>query len=200
MKCSWAALNGMKKESARLVVSGKTWTFAKRIKILKVWVRCVLDCYIYAIGLYFFKIIFTIIMLLRIICKCFIFLGVLPTIYTNFHVFSLFWIQICKWFCVADIRVGAEICQTQIQDGCVFVLIILCPQCPQKLWTMFLLEITLLQRKTFFIQRTILISSQECLQMVTKLKNSFVNPSCLGQPTTNNLPKRSILTSVSVKI
>lgn len=56
------------------------------------------------------------------------------------------------------------------------------------------------QEETFFIQRTILISSQDCLQLVTNLKNSFVNPSCLGQQTTNNLPKRSILTNVSFKI
>lgn len=87
MKCPWNAMNGMKKESAHLVVQGKTWTFAKRIKFLKVWIRCVLVCYIYAIGLYFYLNYFAIIMLLRIICKCFIFLGILPTIYTRFYRF-----------------------------------------------------------------------------------------------------------------
>lgn len=56
--------------------------------------------------------------------------------------------------------------------------------------------------ETLFIRRTILISSLECLQMVKNLRNSFVDPSCFGQTRdhTDNLPKRSILTSVSFKV
>lgn len=203
MKCSWNAMNGMKKESAHLVVQGKTWTFAKRIKFLKVWIRCVLVCYIYAIGLYFYLNYFAIIMLLRIICKCFIFLGILPTIYTRFYRFLFFILNSDLLVVLCSRYTGwcRNIPDTNPRW--------LRPCFDPSLSTMPTETPDEVSRgnyitpdETLFIRRTILISSLECLQMVKNLRNSFVDPSCLGQTRdhTDNLPKRSILTSVSFKV
>lgn len=148
-------------------------------------------------------------MLLRIICKCFIFLGILPTIYTSFYgVFSSFFFL----FFILNSDLLVVLC-SRYTGWCRIIPNTnprwLRPCFDPSLSTMptetpdeVSLENYITPDETLFIRRTILISSLECLQMVKNLRNSFVDPSCFGQTRdhTDNLPKRSILTSVSFKV